>query len=127
MSMEEVAARIGTEMTEQITEICFRIYEVCSEYAFSKGLIIADAKFEFGKNEQGNLVLADEIFTPDSSRYWDANSYQINTPPNSFDKQFLRDWLLDNKINNIFQFDKVPEDVLIQTQKLYHECLNRLI
>ena len=127
VSIEEVAARIGAEMTEQITKICFRLYEVCSKYAFSKGLIIADAKFEFGMNEQGNLVLGDELFTPDSSRYWDARSYQINTPPNSFDKQFLRDWLLNNKINGEYQFGKVPEDVLIQTQKLYHECLNRLI
>ena len=127
VSIEEVAARIGAEMTEQITEICLRLYEVCSEYALSKELIIADAKFEFGMNEQGNLVLGDEIFTPDSSRYWDARSYQINTSPNSFDKQFLRDWLLNNKINGEYQFDKVPEDVLIQTQKLYHECLNRLI
>ena len=127
VGIEEVAARIGTEMTEQITEICFRLYEECCEYALSKGLIIADAKFEFGMNEQGKLVLGDEIFTPDSSRYWDASRYQINTSPNSFDKQFLRDWLLNNKINDEFQFDKVPEDVLIQTQKLYHECLNRLI
>lgn len=127
VSIEEVAARIGTEITEQITEICFRLYEVCSEYAFSKGLIIADAKFEFGMNKQGKLVLGDEIFTPDSSRYWDASNYQINTSPNSFDKQFLRDWLLNNKVNGEFQFDKVPGDVLIQTQKLYYECLNRLI
>ena len=97
-------------MTKQITEICFKLYEECSEYAFSKGLIIADAKFEFGQNGQGELVLADEIFTPDS-----------------FDKQFLRDWLLNNKVNGEFQFDKVPENVLIQTEKLYTECLNRLV
>lgn len=127
VSMEEVEYRIGTELTKQITEICFRLYEECSEYAFSKGLVIADAKFEFGRNGQGELVLADEIFTPDSSRYWDANSYKVGVSPDSFDKQFLRDWLMNNKVNGEFQFDKVPENVLIQTEKLYNECLNRLI
>lgn len=127
VSMEEVESRIGTELTKQITEICFELYEECSEYAFSKGLIIADAKFEFGRNGKGELVLADEIFTPDSSRYWDAASYKVGVSPASFDKQFLRDWLLNNKVNGEFQFDKVPENVLIQTEELYNECLNRLI
>ena len=127
VSMEEVASGIGTETAKQITVICFRLYEVCSEYALSKGLIIADAKFEFGRNEQGELVLADEIFTPDSSRYWDVNNYKVGVSPNSFDKQFLRDWLQNNKINGEFQFDKVPEEVLMQTEKLYKECLNKLL
>lgn len=127
VSIEEAASRIGTEMTDQITQICFRLYEVCSKYAFSKGLILADAKFEFGQNKEGKLVLADEIFTPDSSRYWDADTYQAGTSPNSFDKQFLRDWLLNHKIDGEFQFDKVPEKILIQTQQLYQECLNRLV
>ncbi len=127
VSMEEIESRIGTEITKQITEICFRLYKVCSEYALSKGLIIADAKFEFGRDEQGELVLADEIFTPDSSRYWDVNNYKVGVSPNSFDKQFLRDWLLNNKVNGEFQFDKVPEKVLAQTEKLYKECLNKLM
>ena len=127
VSMDEIASGIGTETTKQIEEICFRLYEVCSEYALSKGLIIADAKFEFGWDEQGELVLADEIFTPDSSRYWDACSYKVGVSPNSFDKQFLRDWLLNNKINGEFQFDRVPEKILAQTEKLYKECLNKLL
>lgn len=127
VSMEKVESILGTEITRQITETCFRLYEVCNGYAFSKGLIIADAKFEFGQNTQGEVVLADEIFTPDSSRYWDAGSYKVGISPDSFDKQFLRDWLLDHKVNGVFQYDKVPENVLIQTEKLYHECLNRLI
>lgn len=127
VSMEEIESRIGIELTKQITKICFSLYEESSEYAFSKGLIIADAKFEFGQNRKGELVLADEIFTPDSSRYWDAANYKVGVSPASFDKQFLRDWLLNNKVNGEFQFDKVPENVLIQTEKLYNECLNRLI
>ncbi|MCI9627259.1 MAG: hypothetical protein HFI90_10845 [Clostridia bacterium] len=90
-------------------------------------MIIADAKFEFGRNGQGELVLADKIFTPDSSRYWDAGRYKMGVSPDSFDKQFLREWLLNNKVNGEFQFDKVPTKILIQTEKLYHECLNRLV
>lgn len=127
VSMREVESELGTELTKQIAEISFKLYEVCSEYAFSKGLIIADAKFEFGLNERGKLVLADEIFTPDSSRYWDARSYKAGTAPDSFDKQFLRDWLQNHKRNGAFQFDKVPEEVLLQTEKLYRECLDRLM
>lgn len=127
VSMETVATEIGTEMAEQITQICLELYEMCSKYALSKGLILADAKFEFGQDKQGKLILADEIFTPDSSRYWDADSYQAGVSPNSFDKQFLRDWLVNHQIDGRFQFDKVPEDILIQTQKLYYECLDRLV
>lgn len=127
VSMETVATEIGTEMTEQIAQICLKLYEMCSKYALSKGLILADAKFEFGQDKQGKLILADEIFTPDSSRYWDADSYQAGVSPNSFDKQFLRDWLVNHQIDGRFQFDKVPEDILIQTQKLYYECLDRLV
>lgn len=127
VSMEIIASRTGTEMAGQITRICLELYEMCSEYALSKGLILADAKFEFGQDKQGKLILADEIFTPDSSRYWDADSYQTGISPNSFDKQFLRDWLVNHKIDGRFQFDKVPEDILIQTQKLYYKCLDRIV
>ena len=127
VSMKEVDARLGHEITKQISEICFRLYDVCCKYALAKGLIIADAKFEFGRNGQGDLVLADEIFTPDSSRYWDAGNYEAGSSPASFDKQFLRDWLLNHKVNGAFQFDKVPDDVLRQTANLYEECRSRLL
>lgn len=127
VSMKEVEARLGHETTKQISEACFRLYDVCSRYALSKGLIIADAKFEFGRNGHGELVLADEIFTPDSSRYWDAGNYEAGSSPASFDKQFLRDWLLNHKVNGAFPFDRVPDDVLRQTAKLYEECRSRLL
>lgn len=127
VSMKTVESQLGIDLTRQISESCFALYESCSKYAFSKGLIIADAKFEFGQNDLGELVLADEIFTPDSSRYWDAASYKVGNAPSSFDKQFLRDWLLNNKMGDEFQFDHVPENVLTQTSKLYKECLKRLI
>lgn len=127
VSMKEVESLIGAETAKQIEEICFKLYEMCSEYALYKGLIIADAKFEFGLNRQGELILADEIFTPDSSRYWDADSYRIGVSPSSFDKQVLRDWLLNNKVNGEFQFDKVPEYILKRTENLYNECLTRIV
>ena len=127
VSMKEVEAQLGNKMTRKIAETCFRLYHVCSEYACSKGMIIADAKFEFGLNAQGKLVLADEIFTPDSSRYWDAGSYKVGVSPRSFDKQLLRDWLLHNKTNDAFPFDNIPENVLRRTGELYKECLDRLI
>lgn len=126
VSIKEVKAELGPEMTTRIMQSCFKLYEVCSEFAFSKGLIIADAKFEFGQNEQGELVLADEIFTPDSSRYWDAGSYKTGSAPDSFDKQYLRDWLINHRINGEIPLDKVPESILLQTEKLYQECLGRL-
>ena len=90
-------------------------------------MIIADAKFEFGRNGQGQLILADEIFTPDAGRFWDAAEYEVGVSPRSFDKQYLRDWLLNHKVNGEFQFDKVPESVLEQTEKLYFECLRRIV
>lgn len=127
VSMKEVEEELGNDLTARIMESCFRLYEVCSEFAFSKGLIIADAKFEFGQNEGGELVLADELCTPDSSRYWDAASYEAGVTPNSYDKQFLRDWLLAHRVDGELPFDKVPESVLIQTEKRYQECLGRLI
>ncbi|MCM1245158.1 MAG: phosphoribosylaminoimidazolesuccinocarboxamide synthase [Roseburia sp.] len=127
VSVKEVESRLGTKMTEQIIEICFELYRVCSEYAFSRGLVIADAKFEFGKNKQGKLVLADELFTPDSSRYWDADKYRVGVAPDSFDKQFLRDWLRDHKRDGKIPFDRVPEDILAQMGERYKECLRRLI
>lgn len=121
-----VESQLGVELTKQITDICFKLYDRCSSYALSKGLIIADTKFEFGMNTQGEFVLADEIFTPDSSRYWDAAEYIVGTSPKSFDKQLLRDWLINNKVNGKFQFNKVPDSILTQTEKIYNECLNRL-
>lgn len=122
-----VQSKLGSKLTGQILEVCFKLYYVCSEYTSSRGIILADAKFEFGWNKKGELILADEIFTPDSSRFWDAAAYKTGTSPSSFDKQFLRDWLTDHRINGAFPFDSVPESVLEQTARIYQECLRRII
>lgn len=127
VSLTCVEKKLGKERANKIAAVCLELYNKCSEYALSKGLIIADAKFEFGLNTQGELVLADEIFTPDSSRFWDAAEYETGVSPKSFDKQFLRDWLSEHKVNGEYLFDKVPEHVLEQTRQRYEECLNRIV
>lgn len=127
VSLEYVEKQLGKERTKKIAEVCLELYIRCSEYALSKGLIIADAKFEFGCNARGELVLADEIFTPDASRFWDAAEYGMGVSPDSFDKQILRDWLSEHKVNGEYPFDQVPEHVLEQTRQRYQECLHRLI
>lgn len=114
-------------MTDNIAEICLSLYNKCSKYALSKGIITADTKFEFGINKNGSLILADEIFTPDSSRFWNAEEYKVGESPKSFDKQLLRDWLLEHKINGRFQFDNVSNSILLKTEQIYKECLHRLI
>ncbi len=126
VDIKYVEAALGAGLTAQITQICFALYETCSRYALSKGFLIADAKFEFGKNQEGQLVLADEIFTPDSGRFWDAADYRTGVSPKSYDKQFLRDWLLTHKVNGEFQFDRIPDSVLRRTGRLYEDCLRRL-
>lgn len=127
VSISYVESHLGSELTKKIIDVSLDLYTICSQYALSKDLIIADTKFEFGLNKQGELVLADEIFTPDSSRYWDVSDYKTNVLPKSYDKQIIRDWLLNHKKDNKLQLDKIPEDILYQTEKVYQECKNRLM
>ena len=124
--MEQVTGCLGTALTAQIIQVCLQLYQVCSAYACTRGLLIADAKFEFGLNAQGELVLADEIFTPDASRYWAAEDWQAGLPPRAFDKQLLWDWLLEHRENGAFLYDRVPAQILQQTAQRYRECLYRL-
>jgi phosphoribosylaminoimidazole-succinocarboxamide synthase len=126
IGMEDVRARIGAELTGKIADICMRLYRECGEYALSRGIIIADTKFEFGLGKNGELVLADEIFTPDSSRFWRADEYRTGVSPSSYDKQVLRDWLQNNKKDGEYQFGNVPREVLEKTALIYEECFRRL-
>lgn len=127
VDIKDVESQLGSSLTRQIVNICFDLYEECSKYALTKGLIIADTKFEFGMNKFNQLVLADEIFTPDSSRFWDAADYQIGISPKSYDKQLIRDWLLHNKKNNTYQFNAIPQNVYYKTEMRYKECLSRIV
>ena len=127
ISFDGVANEIGAEPAEKIRQLCLKLYEVCYNYAYSKGIIIADTKFEIGIDENNNLVLADEIFTPDSSRFWSLADYKEGVSPKSYDKQFVRDWLMNNKSEGQMQFDKVPGEVLKKTSNIYAECLRKIV
>ena len=93
ISFEKAAEILGRDMAEKVKQATIAIYKDCAEYALTKGIIIADTKFEFGLDEQGTLTLIDEVLTPDSSRFWPADQYKPGTNPPSFDKQYVRDWL----------------------------------
>jgi phosphoribosylaminoimidazole-succinocarboxamide synthase len=127
ISIGDVEGAIGAEMAGRIQEISLKLYDACYQYAYKKGIIIADTKFEFGLDAAGNLFLADEIFTPDSSRFWSLSDYKTGISPKSYDKQFVRDWLLNNKAGGEMQFDNVPDDILMKTSDIYAECLRKLV
>jgi phosphoribosylaminoimidazole-succinocarboxamide synthase len=127
ISFDFMAKEIGRELAEKVKDISLRLYDKCYQYAYKKGIIIADTKFEFGLDKNGELYLADEAFTPDSSRFWNLADYQVGSSPKSYDKQFVRDWLLNNKVGGEMQFDNVPDDILEKTSEIYSECLRRLV
>ena len=124
--LDYVANEIGDELVKNITGICLKLYGICYEYAYKKGIIIADTKFELGIDPQGQLVVADEIFTPDSSRFWDIDEYKAGERPKSFDKQLLRDWLSGNKVRGEMQYDNVPDEIYKKTAEIYAMCLRML-
>jgi phosphoribosylaminoimidazole-succinocarboxamide synthase len=124
--LEELDRALGKELSEQIQDICLALYDRCYSYAAQRGIIIADTKLEFGLDEQGSLVLADEIFTPDSSRFWDAATYRVGASPKSYDKQFVRDWLIENKRDGVEPAPKLPADIAEKTAALYAECVEKL-
>jgi phosphoribosylaminoimidazole-succinocarboxamide synthase len=126
ISVQHVADTIGAELAARIEKISLELYNTCYNYAYNKNIIIADTKFEFGLDAHNNLFVADEILTPDSSRFWSLSDYKVGTSPKSYDKQLVRDWLLNNKINGDMQFDNVSDDVLRKTSEIYAECLRKI-
>ena len=131
ISYAEVEARIGKDLAAKIRDVSIRLYQEASNYAATKGIIIADTKFEFGLNEAGDLVLMDEVLTADSSRFWPASSYQVGSNPPSFDKQFVRDWLEAALVNGqpwnkTAPAPQLPQDVIEKTAAKYREALETL-
>lgn len=122
ISLERLRQEIGSGEADEICSICLNLYETCYAEALKKGIIIADTKFEFGYDEHGRLTLGDEIFTPDSSRFWALSDWQIGVSPKSYDKQFVRDFLIEHKLNGVTPAPKLPEDVIKRTVGLYKEC-----
>ena len=126
ISFAEAGKIVGPAMAEKVRAVSIRLYSEAAEYAKTHGIIIADTKFEFGTDDQGNLVLIDEILTPDSSRFWPAAEYRIGTSPPSFDKQIVRDWLETQPWNKKAPAPKLPADVLKKTSEKYQEVLRLL-
>lgn len=126
ISFEETERRIGTELAATIRDISIRLYREAADYAATRGIIIADTKFEFGLDEHGELFLMDEALTADSSRFWPADEYRVGTNPPSFDKQFVRDWLEAHNWNKEPPAPKLPDDVVAKTSAKYQEALERI-
>jgi len=131
ISFAEVESRIGSELAKKIRDVSIRLYVEASKYAASRGIIIADTKFEFGLDQNGELVLMDEVLTADSSRFWPAQSYVVGQNPPSYDKQFVRDWLeqamVDGKPwSKTPPAPRLPEDVIAKTAEKYREALVKL-
>ena len=125
ISFEQTVNLIGEELAKKVRDTAIEIYSKCAEYAATKGIIIADTKFEFGLDENGNLVLADEVLTPDSSRFWPASDYEVGCSQKSFDKQYMRDWLKENKWDETNP-TPIPENVINTTRAKYIDAYERL-
>ena len=126
INLTQCAELIGTELTQIVQEKAIQLYREAAEFAEQKGIIIADTKFEFGLDEHGVLTLMDEVLTPDSSRFWAADQYQLDINPPSFDKQFIRDWLIQTGWNKQEPAPSIPADIISRTRAKYQEVLNLL-
>ena len=123
---QAVQALGNPETAERVRELSVRLYSEAAAFAATRGIIIADTKFEFGTDERGEIVLIDEALTPDSSRFWPASQYRTGISPPSFDKQFVRDWLEKQPWNKKAPAPALPADVLEQTAEKYREALRLL-
>lgn len=126
VTYEQVVELVGEDIAKQIRDYTIALYKKAADYAAAKGIIICDTKFEFGLDENGTVVLMDEVLTPDSSRFWPADEYKPGQSEPSFDKQFVRDWLETQPWNKKAPAPKVPADVLAKTSEKYEEALIRL-
>jgi phosphoribosylaminoimidazole-succinocarboxamide synthase len=131
ITFEQTVEMIGLDLATRIRDLSIALYQAAAEFALTKGIIIADTKFEFGLDADGTLTLMDEVLTPDSSRFWPQESYQEGTNPSSYDKQFVRDWLesamVDGKPwSKTPPAPRVPDAVIQKTAAKYQEALQRL-
>ncbi|GMM51471.1 phosphoribosylaminoimidazolesuccinocarboxamide synthase [Starmerella bacillaris] len=113
-------------LLKEVERVAIALYEKARDYASTKGIIIADTKFEFGLDKNGKLVLVDEVLTPDSSRFWPKDSYEVGKSQDSFDKQYLRDWLIENKLKAVEDVT-IPADVLENTERKYRDVEQMLL
>jgi phosphoribosylaminoimidazole-succinocarboxamide synthase len=126
IDFERCQALLGKELAAQVRDAAIALYKAAAEYALSRGIIIADTKFEFGLDEDGTLTLIDEVLTPDSSRFWPLDQYKLGSNPPSFDKQYVRDWLSNSGWNKQAPGPELPPEVVARTAEKYAEALRRL-
>ena len=131
ISFDKMAAIIGADLAARVRDVSIQLYQRAADYALTKGIIIADTKFEFGLDADGTLTLMDEVLTPDSSRYWPVESYAPGSNPPSYDKQFVRDWLEQASVDGkpwgkTAPAPALPPEVIARTVQKYEEALQRL-
>ena len=129
ISMDEVINLIGTDLASKVEQISLEIYNQASQIALNKGVVLADTKFEFGVRSDGTLVLADEVLTPDSSRFWDPRTIELGSSPDSFDKQFVRNWLLSKESGwqkDLTPPPVLPDQIISQTAAKYQQAYQLL-
>lgn len=126
ISLQTCADLIGQEMADKVAKVAIQLYSEAAEYALTRGIIIADTKFEFGLDADGVLHVMDEVLTPDSSRFWPLAQYQVGSNPPSYDKQFVRDWLESIQWNKAPPAPALPDDVAQKTSEKYLEAYEKL-
>ena len=127
ISFEKTVELLGASLAETVRQLSLELYQQAADYALGRGIIIADTKLEFGTDAKGALHLIDEVLTPDSSRFWLADSYQVGTNPPSFDKQYLRDYLETLDWNKKPPAPRLPAAVIANTAAKYQEAQRRLL
>jgi len=126
ITFDKAAELVGKDIAAKVRDTCIALYKAAAEFALTKGIIIADTKFEFGLDKAGTLYLIDEVLTPDSSRFWPANQYQVGKNPPSFDKQYVRDWLEASGWNKKVPGPELPPEVAARTSEKYREAMRQL-
>ena len=126
ITIDRMKKEIGDDLATKLRDASLELYKYASEFAARRGLILADTKFEFGQIDD-DVILIDEALTPDSSRYWDAQTYAVGTSPDSYDKQFVRDWLTNSGWDKESEPPALPPDVVQQTRLRYLTAYQRLV
>ena len=126
IDFDTMVRNVGAELAEQVRDATLRLYAFARDYAAERGILLADTKFEFGTDADGRLYVMDEMLTPDSSRYWPADQYEVGTSPPSYDKQFVRDYLETLDWNKASPGPRLPAEVIARTRAKYAEALQRL-
>lgn len=126
ITFDEAAKIVGKDMAEDLRDITLKLYDTAAEYAQSRGIILADTKFEFGTNSEGTITWGDEALTPDSSRFWESNTYKAGQSQASFDKQFVRDWLTSSGWDKKSAPPELPREIIEKTAARYEEAYERI-